>query len=514
MKPLLLIIMDGWGYSEVREHNGIAQANTPFFDSIFENYPHTLIDASGPAVGLPQGIMGNSEVGHMNLGSGRIIYTGLSQVYQAIDQGSFFKNEAFLDLIKKIKEKKSALHLMGLLSDGAVHSHQDHLYALLKLAKQEGLEKVFIHAFTDGRDTPPQDGIKYISQLEDKISEIGVGKIASVSGRFYAMDRDKRWDRVQSAYEAMTEVSFPGENSASKIVQKSYEDGKGDEFIIPKVVLDESGKSLGSVKDDDGIIFFNFRADRAREITQALTQENFDGFERNTFSKLSGFVCMAPYSEEFNLPVAFYPNYPEQTLGEVLSQNQLKQLRISETEKYAHVTYFFNGGREYDIEGEDKVLIPSDRSIATYDLKPEMSAPEVTERILQELDQGKYDVIMVNYANSDMVGHTAVPEAIIKAVETVDDCLNQVVSKVRELGGSCLVTADHGNSEQMVDKNGKPHTAHTTNLVPFILVNDKFKNIKLLPEGGRLCDVAPTILELLNLEKPNVMTGQSLILSY
>jgi 2,3-bisphosphoglycerate-independent phosphoglycerate mutase len=514
MKPLVLVILDGWGHSDQVEDNGILSAKTPFFDSLKDNYPHTLIDASGPAVGLPDGIMGNSEVGHMNIGSGRIIYTGLSQIYKSIDDKDFFQNEVFLTAIKKVKENNSALHLMGLLSDGAVHSHQDHLYALLKLAKDEGLDKVFIHCFLDGRDTPPQSGKLYLNQLEEKLKEIGIGKIASISGRYYAMDRDQRWDRVELAYHALIGSSeLTGKNSL-EVIESSYQENITDEFVKPTTIVDDRNQPVGSINGQDAVIFFNFRADRAREITQALTQDSFSGFKREKYPKLSQYVCMSPYSEEFDLPVAFRPNFPDQVLGEILAQNDLTQLRIAETEKYAHVTYFFNGGREVKIKGEDRILIPSNREVPTYDHCPEMSAGKITQKVNQEIDQDKYDVIILNFANADMVGHTAIPDAIKKAIETIDHSLKDLVSKVLDKKGAVLITADHGNSEKMKDEKGEPHTAHTTNLVPFMLISDQFNSVKLLPEGGRLCDIAPTMLELLSLKKPLEMTGQSLIISY
>lgn len=512
-KPHLLIILDGWGYREESQNNGILNAKTPHFDRLWKDYPHTLIEASGPAVGLPEGIMGNSEVGHMNLGAGRIVFTGLSQIYKAIDNGEFFKNKALRQAIQSAKENKSALHLMGLLSDGAVHSHQDHLYALLKLARQEGLEKVYVHAFMDGRDTPPQEGLVYIQALEKKMKEIGVGELASISGRFYAMDRDQRWERIEKVYNVMLGISHKGESSAETIVKKSYRLDKGDEFIQPQLILNEEGTALAFLEDKDAVIFFNFRPDRAREITYALTQENFNGFKREKIAKLSSFVCMSTYDDKLDLPIAFESSFPTETFGEIISKQNLKQLRISETEKYAHVTYFFSGGAEKEFEGEERILVPSPREVATYDLKPEMSAWELTRIIKDRLSEKRDDVIIVNFANPDMVGHTAKPEAIQKAVETVDQCLGEIVDLALQKEACLCVTADHGNAEQLVDSEGNPHTAHTINPVPFMLISQEHKTAKLLEKGGRLCDVAPTLLDLMKIEKPDSMMGQSLIVS-
>ncbi|MBX7148563.1 2,3-bisphosphoglycerate-independent phosphoglycerate mutase [bacterium] len=511
MKPLLLMILDGWGIRKDKTHNGIELAQKPFFDSLIKNYPNTAIDASGPAVGLPQGIMGNSEVGHMNLGAGSIVYTGLSQIYQAIENGSFFKNQFLLQAIHAVKGTGKNLHLMGLLSDGAVHSHQDHLYALIQMAKSEGVNNVFIHCFMDGRDTAPEDGIKYIDALEDKLKEIGVGKIASVCGRFYAMDRDKRWDRVEQAFDMLTGSLTEGEISAREIVQKSYDQNLGDEFIKPKVVL-HNGKPVGSVQDGDAIIFYNFRADRAREISHALVTKNFDGFKRKKEPQLSAFVCMAPYDQALSAPVAFSPNLPTRIFPEIISEKGLRQLRIAETEKYAHVTFFFGGGREGVFKNEERVLIPSPREVATYDLKPEMSAGAIADAVIPLINEDKTDVVILNFANADMVGHTAKEDAIIRAITYLDTCIKKVVEAVLKKDGTVLVTADHGNSEETVDKNGKPHTAHTTNLVPFIVVSNQL-SVKLKSAGGRLCDVAPTMLKILGIDKPKEMTGDSLIIN-
>lgn len=510
MTPLVLIILDGWGIRHEKKDNGIALARTPNFTHFLESYPHTTLEASGPAVGLPQDIMGNSEVGHMNLGAGRIVYTGLSQIYQAIEDGSFFSNPALLLAIRATKKHRSRLHLMGLVSDGAVHSHEDHLDALLELAKRYGLTDVFIHCFTDGRDTPPRDAMNAMNRLEAVIKKKKVAKIASVSGRYYAMDRDKRWDRLQKTYDVLTGITQEGEKTASEIIRRSYEQNRGDEFIVPQVVLQENGEPVGSIRDHDAVIFFNFRADRARELTQALTNPSFKEWDRKIAPRLSCFVCMAPYDVSFNLPVAFTPQFPKKTFGEVVSAHGLKQLRIAETEKYAHVTFFFSGGREKPFENETRILIPSPREVSTYDQKPEMAAKIVTDEVCKRLQAKLDDVIILNFANPDMVGHTAISPAIVFAVETVDDCLGKIIHLVLSLGGQVVVTADHGNAEQMVDRTGKPHTAHTLNPVPFLLISDQFKNSPL-KKTGRLCDVVPTLLEMIGLSKPPEMTGKSLL---
>lgn len=507
--PLVLLILDGWGYRAEKKDNGIELANKPFFDSLWRDYPRTLIDGSGPAVGLPAGIMGNSEVGHMNLGAGRVVYSGLSQIYNAIENGGFFTNPALLKAVTRAKEKKSTLHLMGLVSDGAVHSHQDHLYALLELAKRHDVGDVAVHVFLDGRDTPPKDGIKYVSALLERMQKIGVGRVASVAGRYFAMDRDKRWDRVEKAYHAICGTSPNQTQDVLAYLRDSYVRDIGDEFIEPTCVL--TNGSCATMQADDAVIFFNFRADRARQISHAFTDVNFAGFGRGVQALPGVFVCMAPYESTIAAPVAFVPSYPERILPEILSENGLKQLRIAETEKYAHVTFFFNGGREVIFDGEDRVLVPSPKDVATYDQKPEMSALQVKDELLGRLKSGGYDVVICNFANTDMVGHTAVPAAIFKAVATVDHCLAEIVPAVLAMKGVVLVTADHGNAEQMRDEKGEPLTAHTTNLVPFMLIGHDAQAV-LRPKGGRLCDVAPTMLALLGLDQPSEMTGVSLLL--
>jgi len=504
LKPIVLIILDGWGHSDETEHNAIRQASPAYFESLCQNYPNTLIDGSGPAVGLPEGIMGNSEVGHMNLGAGRVVFSGLSQIYKAIEDKSFFKNESFQQAINHVKKSDGTLHLMGLLSDGAVHSHQDHLYALMELAKQNDIKRVAIHAIMDGRDTPPNDGLKYYEQLQAKIKEIGVGHVASISGRYWAMDRDKRWDRVEKAFAAITGSSGNNKDDGLVYLQKSYKNNIGDEFIEPVCIGEKT-----TVSKDDAFIFFNFRADRAREITHALADKEFSSFDRGSY-ETPFFVCMSPYEKDITAPVAFLPSYPKRTFPEIISEHDVLQLRIAETEKYAHVTFFFNGGKDIVFKGEERELIPSPREVSTYDQKPEMSAYLVKDRLIELLNQDKFGVVICNFANTDMVGHTALPEAIKQAVSVVDDCLSEIVPVVLGKGGEVIITADHGNAEQMIDDSGEPLTAHTTNLVPLILVSERNKEAKL-KDGGRLCDVTPTILALLDIEKPKEMTGESLI---
>lgn len=508
-KPLLLMILDGWGINPNPDHNAVAMAKTPNLTKCLSDYPHVAIRTSGMAVGLPEGQMGNSEVGHLNLGAGRVVYQELTRVTKSILDGDFFSNPTLLDCIAKVKASGGRLHLSGLLSDGGVHSHNTHLYALLELAKREGLTEVFIHCLLDGRDTPPQSSIEYLAQLETEITRIGVGKIATVMGRYYAMDRDTRWDRVEKAYNAI--VHGLGELcvSSKDAIEQSYASKVYDEFVFPAVIC-EQGAPVGQLLDGDGFICFNFRSDRAREITRALALDDFDGFERRNLPKLVGYVCLTEYDATFCLPIAFGSTELTNILGGVLADAGLKQLRIAETEKYAHVTFFFNGGVEVPFPGEDRALIPSPKEVATYDLKPEMSAVQVTDKLLKLLDQDQYDVIILNFANCDMVGHTGVEAAAIKAVETVDVCAGRVVAKVREKGGAVLITADHGNAEQMADENGAPFTAHTTNPVWLVLVDDNRKG-STLREGGRLADVAPTMLKMLGLAQPKEMTGESLL---
>ncbi len=508
-KPLLLMILDGWGINPNPAHNAVALAKTPNLTKFLSDYPHARISCSGMAVGLPEGQMGNSEVGHLNLGAGRVVYQELTRITKSILDGDFFTNPVLLDCIARVKAAGGRLHLSGLLSDGGVHSHNTHLYALLELAKREGLTEVFVHCLLDGRDTPPQSGADYLAQLEAEIARIGVGKIATVMGRYYAMDRDTRWDRVEKAYNAM--VHGLGELcvSSKDAIEQSYASKIHDEFVVPAVIC-EDGSPVGQVRDGDGFIFFNFRSDRAREITRALALDGFDGFERGYWPKLAGYVCLTEYDATFGLPIAFASSELSNILGGVLSEAGMKQLRIAETEKYAHVTFFFNGGVEIPFPGEDRALIQSPKEVATYDQKPEMSAVKVTDKLMNLLDQDMYDVIILNFANCDMVGHTGIEAATIKAVEAVDACAGRIVARVRELGGAVLITADHGNAEQLMDENGEPFTAHTTNPVWLVLADDSRKGVTLR-EGGRLADVAPTMLKMLGIRQPEEMTGESLL---
>lgn len=502
-KPVLLMILDGWGIAPASSSNAAAVAATPCLDKFFAEYPHTKLEASGGAVGLPDGQMGNSEVGHLNIGAGRIIYQELTRITKAVKDGDFFTNPVLTDVMAKTKAAGKALHLMGLLSDGGVHSHLEHVIALVEMARQQGLEKVYVHAFLDGRDVGPKTAVTYLQQLQEAMRQIGVGKIATVSGRYYAMDRDKRWERTEKAYRAL--VLGEGEHAEDAVsgVERSYAQGITDEFVIPFIV----GENDGRITAGDGIVFFNFRPDRARQMTRALSETEFDGFQRPEGVLPVNFVCMTLYDATIAAPVAFPPQTYEDTLGEVLAKQGLQQLRIAETEKYAHVTFFFNGGVEAPNAGEERILIPSPK-VATYDLQPEMSAREVTEALLTELDKDRFDMVILNFANPDMVGHTGVLQAAVKAMETVDECAGRIVAKVLALGGSVCITADHGNLEKMTDETtGQPHTAHTTNPVPFILVSNEEHKL----HSGILADIAPTLLELLHIDKPAAMTGSSLM---
>jgi len=506
-KPVMLIVLDGWGIGKEYRGNAVYLANTPNFDKLKNRFPNTQLNASGLAVGLPEGQMGNSEVGHLNIGAGRIIYQELTKITKSIEDGDFFKNEQFLKAIENAKKNSSKLHLMGLVSDGGVHSHNTHLYALLELCARENFKNVYVHAFLDGRDVPPTIGKKHLTELQQKIDEIGVGKIATVSGRYYAMDRDKRWDRTKLAYDAIVLGKGNTDECPIDAVQKSYDNGINDEFVIPTVIT-ENGKPIATIDSGDSIIFFNFRPDRARQITRAIVDDEFNGFERE--KKVETFyVTMTEYDKTIeNVHVAFKTEIPNNTLGEYVSNLGLTQLRIAETEKYAHVTFFFNGGREVPFKNEDRVLIPSPK-VATYDLKPEMSAIEVKDEVINRLNQDKYDLIILNFANPDMVGHTGNVEAAIKAVETVDSCLGEIVDLLLEIGGKALITADHGNAEMMIDeRDNSPITSHTTNKVPLILVGEE--QVKL--REGILADISPTILDIMGLEKPKEMTGESLII--
>lgn len=501
MKPLVLMILDGFGYNESDYGNAIRAAKMPNLDKIRETCPKTIIGASGLDVGLPEGQMGNSEVGHTNIGAGRIVYQPLMRITNAVRDGSFFENEELCCAMENCKENDSALHILGLLSDGGVHSHLEHIFGLIDMAKKNGLSKVYLHCFMDGRDVPPSSGKSYVEKLQAKLSETGIGKIASVGGRYYGMDRDKRWDRVERHYKALVLGDAELFENAAEAVQRSYDEGITDEFIVPFICEKDAG-----IKDGDSVIFANFRPDRAREMTRAIVDEEFAGFERT--AKKVCYVCMAQYDETLeNVKVAFPPLVLEDTFGEYVAEKGLKQLRIAETEKYAHVTFFFNGGVEACYENEDRDLISSP-NVATYDLQPEMSAYLVTEKLLEELDRNEHDVIILNYANTDMVGHTGVFEAAVAACEAVDECLGKVCEKVRELGGTVLITADHGNADVMLASDGTPFTAHSTNPVPFIVYNHECE----LREGGVLADIAPTMLKLLGIEQPASMTGKSIIL--
>jgi 2,3-bisphosphoglycerate-independent phosphoglycerate mutase len=506
----MLMILDGWGINPDREMNAVALADTPCLDRLQQEYPHTRLKCSGEAVGLPAGIMGNSEVGHMNIGAGRVVYQDLLRIDRAIREESFFDNPALTAVMDQAAADGKALHLLGLISDGGVHSQLTHLYALIQMARRRNLKKLYIHAILDGRDTPPDSGAGYLKQLQAVIHREGVGQIATVCGRYYAMDRDKRWDRTQKAYRLYTEGKGRKSQDPVQAVENAYEQKEFDEFVEPIVMVDEANRPLAVVEEGDGIIFFNFRSDRARQITRAFTDEAFDGFEREKQPQLTHFVCMTLYDETFALPLAFPPLHLDAILGEVVSQNGLRQLRIAETEKYAHVTYFFNGGEEKAFEGEDRALIPSPRDVPTYDYKPQMSAEEVAGDVIQRMQATHYDLIVLNFANLDMVGHTGVLEAAIKACETVDKCVCRVIEAVQAQGGAVLVTADHGNAEQMGDGKGGVCTSHTLNPVPLVLVDDSRRSVRLRDEGI-LADIAPTILDIMELTQPEEMTGRTLL---
>ena len=508
-KPVVLLILDGYGVIDETEHNAIALADTPVMDRLMRECPFVTGNASGLAVGLPDGVMGSSEVGHLNIGAGRIVYQDLTRITKSIADGDFFENEALLKAIENAKDKGTSLHILGLLSDGGVHSHNSHLYALLELAKRHGLEKVYVHCFMDGRDTPPDSGKDFIQELQDRMDQIGCGAIATVGGRYYGMDRDNRWDRVEKAYRALTLGEGVTANSALEAVTQSYAKGETDEFILPTVVM-KDGAPTATINDGDSIIFFNFRSDRARELTRTFCCDDFDSFDRGPRKQVT-YVCFTDY--DVTIPgkeVAFPKLIMTNTLGEWLAVNGKKQARIAETEKYAHVTFFFNGGVEAPNEGEDRFLVPSQK-VATYDLAPEMSAKEISDTLVEKIRSGEYDVIITNFANSDMVGHTGVEKATIEAVTFLDKCIGRVVEAVEAVDGQLFICADHGNAEAMVDKEtGAPLTSHTTNPVPFIMVN--YDPAYTLREGGCLADVAPTLLEMMGLEKPAEMTGQSLLI--
>lgn len=537
------MILDGWGWREEKNGNAIAIADTPNWDKILKKYPYTTIKASGMAVGLPEGTMGNSEVGHLNIGAGRVVYQEFTRINKSIEDGDFFKNKILKKTFADLKKSGGTLHLMGLCSDIGVHSHLNHLYALIDLAVGEGIKNVRIHCFTDGRDSPPDSGLAYIKQIEDKIQDVerrtlacqsssggpNVVRIATVIGRYYAMDRDRRWDRIERAYSAIVDGVGKKYSSAIEAIEASYKEGVTDEFIVPTVIepLTPATKSSAGrqpspppnnrrtgtrgegVNDNDVVIFFNFRADRARQLTRAMTDAGLGEFKRRV-PRLSNFVTMTQYDEKFALPVVFSPERMKNIFGEIISKGGLTQLRIAETEKYAHVTYFFNGGEEKIFKNEDRCLIPSPRDVPTYDKKPQMSAFEVTDEVVKRANSDRYDVIILNFANPDMVGHTGILEAAVKAVEAVDKCIGRILDVVLQKNGAILIMSDHGNCEEMIDERGEPQTAHTTDLVPFILIGNGYERAKL-KTGGALCDVAPTMLELLKIKKPADMTGSSLI---
>ena len=507
-KPTVLMILDGYGLNDNTRGNAVAEAKTPVMDQLMKECPFVEGNASGMAVGLPEGQMGNSEVGHLNMGAGRIVYQELTRITKEIQDGDFFRNEALLHAMKNAKENGSALHLFGLLSDGGVHSHNTHLYGLLELAKREGLKKVYVHCFLDGRDTPPASGKDYIAALNEEMKKTDVGEIATVMGRYYAMDRDNRWDRVEMAYNAMVNGEGIKADSAVSAVAQSYADGKNDEFVVP-VVIEKDGILTGKIQDKDSVIFFNFRPDRAREITRAFCSDDFEGFARKKRLDLV-YICFTEYDETIpNKEIAFHKVGITNTFGEFLAANEMTQARIAETEKYAHVTFFFNGGIEEPNKGEDRILVSSPK-IATYDLKPEMSAYEVCDKLTEAIKSNKYDMIIINFANPDMVGHTGIEDAAVKAVEAVDKCVGKTVAALKEVDGQMFICADHGNAEQLVDyETGVPFTAHTINPVPFILVN--YDSAYALKEGGCLADIAPTLIEMMGMIQPAEMTGKSLL---
>lgn len=507
-KPITLIIFDGWGYRENNEHNAIAQAKTPNFDRLWQNYPHMLIQGSGDYVGLPDGQMGNSEVGHLNLGAGRIVHQDLTRIQQAIDTGEFSNNEALKAAIKKAKSTNNAVHILGLLSPGGVHSHEDQIHAMLKMAVNELEDNVFMHAFLDGRDTPPQSALPSIQKLETLSQKIGGGKIASLIGRYYAMDRDQRWDRIQAAYDLLTQAKAARHaTTASEALQMAYEAGENDEFVKASSIHADNETPV-TIQNGDVVIFMNYRADRARQMTLAFIDKNFDAFHRELTPKLAEFVSLTEYDANFETPVAFPAKTLSNTLGEYLAKKQLKQLRIAETEKYAHVTFFFNGGIEKPFKGEERLLVPSPK-VATYDLQPEMNAPTLTEKLTQAIHDQQHDVIICNYANADMVGHTGKMDAAVSAIECLDECLGKVWKALEDVGGELLITADHGNAEKMFNEETRqPHTAHTSEPVPLIYAG---RHATFIEEKGSLADVAPTLLYLLGIDIPEEMTGKVLL---
>jgi 2,3-bisphosphoglycerate-independent phosphoglycerate mutase len=507
--PVLLVILDGFGINPRKEGNAVAGASTPNLDALLKNYPNSRLSMSGADVGLPDGQMGNSEVGHMILGAGRIVYQDLTLIHKDIDEGTFYSNAVLLDALRKSKAKSNRLHLLGLLGDGGVHSHQRHLEAIIEMARREQVGAIYLHLFSDGRDTPPNSAEQFVLDLDEKLKALPNVKIATVTGRYYAMDRDKRWDRVETAYLCLTEGFGNKAPSALEAIRQSYKEKITDEFVLPTAI---AGVADGLIRDGDSVIFFNFRADRARELTRALAEEDFKEFPRKRRIELATYTTMTQYDETFKVPVAYAPREIRRILGEVTSQANVRQLRIAETEKYAHVTYFFNGGEEKKFPGEERILIPSPRDVATYDLKPEMSAREVTEALVKYVREQDVGLVIANYANADMVGHTGNFEASVRAVEVIDECLGRVVDAATSQQGRVVITADHGNIEQLIDYDtGMPHTAHTTNLVPVILVDEERRTCRLAQGSG--VDIAPTILQLLRLAQPQEMTGRSLIVN-
>ena len=506
-QPVALIILDGFALRKERKGNAVAQANKENFDRYWRTYPHTTLKACGEAVGLPEGQMGNSEVGHLNIGAGRIVYQSLTRVNLSIRNREFFQNKSFLEAMDHVKKNGTKLHIFALLSDGGIHSHIDHVYALLEMAKQEHVQDLYIHGFLDGRDVPPQSAKTYLRALNDKIKETGIGKIATLSGRYYAMDRDQRWERVEKAYRAMVYGEGAAYTDPLEAIDDSYKNGVYDEFVIPSVITKEDASPVATIQDGDAIIYANFRPDRAIQMSQVFTNKDFHGFNRGEkFPKKVFFVCLTHFSDTVNGSVAFEPTNLDNTFGEVVAEQGLTQLRIAETEKYPHVTFFFSGGREEKFAGEERILIDSPK-VATYDLKPEMSAYEVTDALLSEIRHDKHDIIILNFANPDMVGHSGMLEPTIRAVEAVDECLGKVVDLIIEKGGTAVITADHGNADEVMTLDGKPMTAHTTNPVPVIIT----KRGLTLRDDGILADLSPTLLDLLNINQPKEMTGKSLI---
>ena len=511
-RPVLLVVLDGWGLRAERDHNAILLAGTPNVDALARDYPSAALKTSGLSVGLPEGQMGNSEVGHTNLGAGRIVYQDLVRINRSVEDGSFFQNPVLVEAMHRARGASGAVHFLGLLSDGGVHSHVDHLHACLELARREGVPRAFVHAFLDGRDTPPKSGLGYLQAFEKRLGETRYGQVATVMGRYYAMDRDKRWDRVALAYGAMVRAEGHRAAGAARAVEDAYGRGETDEFVKPTVVVNGAGEPRARVKDGDVVVFFNFRADRAREITRALADPGFREFDASPQPQLACYACMTEYDKTFELPVAFGPDQPTEIFPELVARAGVAQLRCAETEKYAHVTFFFNGGREVQFPKEDRILVPSPRDVKTYDEKPEMSAREVTDRLVAAIDSRKYGFILVNFANPDMVGHTGKLDAAMKAVKVVDECIGRLWKAASAAGMAMLVTADHGNCEMMVDPvTGEPHTAHTLGPVPFILADPDMKGARLRSEGV-LADVAPTALQVMGLPQPKEMKGLGLLL--